>query len=62
MVLLNVNLYLDLAPDHDPLNSITKSDYVFMWISLDYAKKILSMYNLLMFVFLVLRGRIVLYL
>lgn len=35
MFLLNVNLYLDLDPNLKLLNVITKSNYVFMCISLD---------------------------
>lgn len=35
MFLSNVNLYLDLAPNLKFLNLITKSNYVFMCISLD---------------------------
>lgn len=42
MFLLNVNLYLDLAPNLKLLNLITKSNYVFMCISLDETQAFLK--------------------
>lgn len=40
--LLNINLYLELAPNLKLLNLITKSNYVFMRISLDETQAFLK--------------------